>query len=152
MSVTWVFCSCCWLLACALAENSPTPVAKKTEGWLVVWGQGGGFTGGQGGYRLLRQGTVQRWSRLPGQPEKVQPAGQLSPSQLAQLHALLADLHWESLPATQPGNVYTFLRVATPQGVREIAWPGLESDAHPSLQPLLKTLRRWVEDLETSPR
>lgn len=151
MSVTWVFCGFCWLLACALATDPPPPVAEKPDGWLVVWGQGGGFTGGQGGYRLLRDGTVQRWSRLPGKPEKAQPAGQLSPERLAQLRALLADLDWESLPPTQPGNLYTFIRVATPNGVREITWPGLESDAPSSLQPLLKALRRWVEELEASP-
>lgn len=127
-------------------------MAEKPEGWLVVWGQGGGFTGGQAGYRLMRDGPVQRWSRLPAQPEKVQPAGQLSPQQLAELRALLAELEWEHLPESHPGNVYSFLRVATPHGVREITWPGLESDAPPSLQPLLKALRRWVEQLEASPR
>lgn len=151
MSVSWLFC-CCWLLACALAVDAPPPEAAKPEGWLVVWGQGGGFTGGQAGYRLVRDGTVQRWSRLPGQPEEVQPAGQLSPQQLAELRALLAELDWEHLPESQPGNVCSFLRVATPQGVREITWPGLENDAPPSLQPLLKALRRWVEQLEASPR
>ena len=113
----------------------------------LMYGCGGGVTGGGSGVIITSGGGIGRWRRsgpAPG-PREVQSAGTDSAA-AAEVFGQLERLDFRSIDHDVPGNWTCFLTLTDAGGTHGVAWPG------PTPPPALRRLEGLIRRLDSLSR
>lgn len=104
------------VVGCRGAASEP-PV----EGAMLI-GQGGGFTGLYSGYLLRSDGSVFRWSQMPGQAEQTEPVGQVPADSLQPFFRQLVEWERRKLNLAGAGNMTEFVELRHGEHRYRLQW------------------------------
>lgn len=104
-----------------LAGAGATP-----EDFIMIFGEGGGFTGRWEGYAIDSDGAVLAWSG-PTAGEERTPVGSLTAAQMDDLWAQIQDAEFFDQNVRETGNITAFMEVTAGKRKHRVSWiPGAE--------------------------
>lgn len=101
---------------------SPTPLPAMFQ--QVVFGSGGGFTGGVTEYTLNPDGTLSEAAKIaPGKEKNFKQLGMVASADMEAVYNEYKSINFKMIEHSQPGNMYYYLQINYPDNTNHrITW------------------------------
>ncbi len=133
-----VFVLCC--CACQRPDFRPDAIEQD----YLTMGKGGGMTNQVDTYYILEDGYVHHHDNLS---ETYEPLGRLNAEQRAQTFTQAAVLADSLSDYQEPGNLYYFLTIHTPDTVRSFTWGNDSAPPPEAVSALYQQTQQLVQEL-----
>ncbi|MFK7969014.1 MAG: hypothetical protein AB8F95_01545 [Bacteroidia bacterium] len=133
--LAWILMPLCLVFACKSTKNIDP---STFEGRQMRFGSGGGYTGAVTQWALLDNGRL--WG-VSGEPTAaLQAVGKISKKTMKALFAAADSLDWDGAP-NEPGNMYRFLELHSPEGVTKMVWDTSQKERFATLDAFYDRLK-----------